>query len=135
MKLENKKKLQVIFKSNLNQISNETFKRAKEKVKEQQSALDNIKLLSESRKDTLELFNVNFSIVQEAKYKTKYRECLKILAPKQMLRRLSIALTQAKARNTSKNLLNKIRQNIFSLYRATEITKKVYNNVMNSIKV
>ena len=52
-----------------------------------------------------------------------------------MLRRLSIALTQAKARNTSKNLLNKIRQNIFSLYRATEITKKVYNNVMNSIKV
>ena len=52
-----------------------------------------------------------------------------------MLQRLSIALAQVKAGNTSKNLLNEIRQIIYSLYRAKEITKRVQNNIMNSIKV
>ena len=60
---------------------------------------------------------------------------LKILTPKQMLQRLSIVLAQVKVGNTSENLLNEIRQIIYSLYRAKEITKKVYNNIMNSIKV
>ena len=52
-----------------------------------------------------------------------------------MLQRLSIALAQVKAGNTSKNLLNEIRQIIYFLYRAKEITKRVQNNIMNSIKV
>ena len=52
-----------------------------------------------------------------------------------MLQRLPIALAQVKAGNTSENLLNEIRQIIYSLYRAEEITKKVYNNTMNSIKI
>ena len=60
---------------------------------------------------------------------------LKILTPKQMLQRLPIALAQVKAGKASENLLNEIRQIIYSLYRAKEITKKVYNNIMNSIEV
>ena len=52
-----------------------------------------------------------------------------------MLQRLTIAFAQVKADNTSENLLNEIRQIIYSLYRAKEITKNVYNNIMNSIKV
>ena len=52
-----------------------------------------------------------------------------------MLQRLPIALAQVKAGNTSENLLNEIRQIIYSLYWAKEITKEVYNNIMNSIKV
>ena len=60
---------------------------------------------------------------------------LKILTPKQMLQRLPIAVAQVKAGNASENLLNEIRQIINSLYRAKEITKKVYNNIMNSIKL
>ena len=52
-----------------------------------------------------------------------------------MLQRLSIALAQVKAGNTSAKLLNEIRWIIYSLYRAKEITKKVYNNIMNSIKL
>ena len=52
-----------------------------------------------------------------------------------MLQRLPIALAQVKAGNTSENLLNEIRQIIYSLYRTKEITKKVYNNIMNSIKL
>ena len=60
---------------------------------------------------------------------------LKILTPNQKLKRLPIALAQIKADNNSKSLLNEIRQIVYSLYRSKEITKKVYNNIINSIKV
>ena len=52
-----------------------------------------------------------------------------------MFRGLPIALAQVKARNTSENLLNEIRQIIHSMYQAYKITKIVYNNIMNSIKL
>ena len=73
-------------------------------------------------------------MLYEAKYKAKYGRGLKILSTKQMLQRLPIALAQVKAGNTSENLLNEIRQIMYSLHRAKEITKKVYDNLMNSIK-
>ena len=62
-------------------------------------------------------------------------ERVKILTPDQMLKRLSIALAQVKAGNNSESLLNEIRQIVYSLYRSKEITKKVYNNIINSIKL
>ena len=40
---------------------------------------------------------------------------LKILTPKQMLQRLPIALAKVRAGNNSENLLNEIKQIIFSL--------------------
>ena len=52
-----------------------------------------------------------------------------------MLQRLPIALTQVKAGNMSKNLLNEIRQSIYSSFLEKEITKKVDNNIINSIKL
>ena len=52
-----------------------------------------------------------------------------------MLQGLPIALAQVKGGKTSENLLNEIRQIIYSLHRAKEITKKVYKNMMNSIKL
>ena len=58
---------------------------------------------------------------------------LKIFNPKQMLQRLPIAPAQVQAGNTSENLLNETCQIIYSLYRAKEITKKVYNNIVNYI--
>ena len=61
-------------------------------------------------------------------------EGLKILAPNQMLKRLPIALAQIKAGNNSESLLNEIEQIVYYLYRSKEITKKVYNNIINSIK-
>ena len=60
---------------------------------------------------------------------------LKILTPNQILKRLPIALAQIKAGNESESLLNEIRQIVHYLYRSKEITKKVYNNTINSIKV
>ena len=59
---------------------------------------------------------------------------LKILTPKQMLQRLPITLAQVKAGNNSENLLNEIRQIVYSLYQYKEITKKVYNNIIKSIR-
>ena len=52
-----------------------------------------------------------------------------------MLQRLPTSLAQVKAGNASNILLNDIRQIIYSLYQAKEITKKVYNNKTNSIKL
>ena len=83
------------------------------------------------------LFNSYSKTRSEALYKSKQNETtgkgLKILTPKQMLQRLPIALAQEKAGNNSENLLNEIRQIIYSLYQSKEITKKVYNNLIKSL--
>ena len=76
MKLEDAKELQNIFLTNLNEISKGSFK-----SEEQERALENIKLLYESRQAVIKLFNDYFSIAFEAKYKMKYAESLKILTP------------------------------------------------------
>ena len=60
---------------------------------------------------------------------------IKILSPEQMLPRLPISLAQIKAGNNSQSLLNEIKQIIYSLYQSKEITKKVYNNILKSIKI
>ena len=52
-----------------------------------------------------------------------------------MLQKLPIPLAQVKLGNTSANLLNEICPIIYSLYWAKEVTKKVYNNIMNSINL
>ena len=49
-----------------------------------------------------------------------------------MPQKLPIALAQVKAGNTSENLLNKIRQIMYSLYLEKQITKKVF--IIKSIK-
>ena len=73
----------------------------------------------------------------DANYSAKQNETkgtrLKILTPKNMLQRLPIALAQVKAGNNSENLLNEIRQIIYSLYQSKEITKKVYSNLIKSL--
>ena len=68
-------------------------------------------------------------------YKTKHGTGLKILNSKQMLQRLPIAPAQLKTDNNSENLLNQIRQIVYSLYQSKEITKKIYNNIIKSIQV
>ena len=52
------------------------------------------------------------------------RQNIKILPPKQMLQRLSIALAQVKAGNDSESLINEIRQIVYSLYQSKQITNK-----------
>ena len=119
MKLEEAKEQQNIFKLDLNEIS-----RGKFKSEEQKSALENIKLLYKSREAVIKLFNDYSLIVSEAKHNAKYGKGFKILTPKQMLQRLPVALAQVIAGNTSENLLNEIRQIIYSLYSEKKIPKK-----------
>ena len=58
---------------------------------------------------------------------------LKILTPQQMLSRLPITLAQLKAGNNSEKLKNEIRQILYSLYCSKNMTKQVYNNLINYI--
>ena len=51
-----------------------------------------------------------------------------------MLQKLPIVLAQVNAGNTSQDLLNEIHQLAYSLYRAKKISKKVYENLIQSIK-
>ena len=76
-----------------------------------------------------------FHRLEESQKGEGVNERLKILTPNQMLKRLPIALAQVKAGNNSGSLLNEIKQIVYSLYRSKEITKRVYNNIINSIKV
>ena len=49
---------------------------------------------------------------------------IKMLTPKQMLQTLTIAFAQVQAGNKSENLINEIRQIMYSLYRAKKLLKK-----------
>ena len=64
-------------------------------------------------------------MLSEAKYKTKYGERLKMLPPKQMLQRLPIALVKVKAGNNSANLLDQIRQTVYSLNNKKKFLKSI----------
>ena len=53
-----------------------------------------------------------------------------------MVKELPIALAQVNTfGNTSEKFLNKIREMIYLLYWLKEISKKVYNNIINSRKL
>ena len=99
--------------------------------------LENLYNLSEGRERVLNAFDSKIFPIKIAGIgfldKVSDHSNLKILTPKQMLQWLSIAFAQVKAGNTSENLLNEIRQIIYSSHQAKEITKTVYNNIMNSI--
>ena len=60
---------------------------------------------------------------------------LKILTPKQILQRLAIAPAQVKTGNNSENLLNEIKQIVYSLYQSKGITKKVNNNIIKPMQI
>ena len=100
-------------------------------------SLANINMLYNARNDAIKFIEDYGSIILEAKKLAREQEGtgLKIITSYQMLKRMQIALAQIKAGNNSESLLNEIRQIVYSLYRSKEITKKVYNNIINSIKV
>ena len=100
-----------------------------------EDALDNLNNFYEAREMVLNGFKSKIFLTKstgKCLFNTDNSK-LKILTPKQMLQRLPIALAQVKAGSSSENLLNKIRQIIYSLYQSKEITKKVYNNLMKSL--
>ena len=105
------------------------------KSNKQLSEIESITNFQKSREEVIKLYNDYLKMIHKAAYASKRGKGLKIITLKQTIQRLPRALVQVKAGNTSENLLNAIRQIIYSLYREKEITKKVYNNIMNSIKL
>ena len=107
------------------------------KTLKQKEVINNLKIFYKSREEVINFFNDYVEMLSDANYNAKQNETmrkgLKILVPKQMLQRLPIALAQVKPGNNSEILLNQIRQIIYSLYQSKEITKKVYNNLMQSL--
>ena len=103
----------------------------------QKKTLSNIENHFNARESAIKFIEDYGLMILEAKKLAREQKGkgLKILTPNQMLKRLPTALAQIKARNNSESLLNEIRQIVYSLYRSKEITKKVCNNIINSIKV
>ena len=100
--------------------------------------LANITAFYNARENAIKFIRDYGRMILEAREQAlveQYGKGLKILTPNQMLKRLPIALAQVKAGNNSESLLNEIRQIVYSLYQSKEIAKKVYNNIINSIKV
>ena len=108
------------------------------KTLEQEKIINNLERFYVSRQEVINFFRDYTEMFSDENYRAKQNETkakgLKILTPKQMLQRLPIALAQVKAGNNSENLLNEIRQIVYSLYQSKEITKKVYNNLMKPLQ-
>ena len=121
--------------SNINDFM-KTKQRDPEKRKLRADVLNSVTGLVNGREMVLTAFKSGiFQVSKESQEGTGVNEMLKILTSNQMHKRLPIALAQVKAGNNSESLLNEIKQIVYSLYRSKEIIKKVYNNIINSIKV
>ena len=114
------------------------IKKGTKKSKEQKNIIYNIEMLYKARNEVIKFYDDCLLMMSEAKTKAKQNETkgtgLKTLTPKQMIQKLTIALAQVKTGNNSENLLNEIRQIIYSLYQSKEITKKLCNNLMKSFQ-
>ena len=78
----------------------------------------NIEKLYEFREAVFKFYGYYFSMASESMHEATNGKGIKILTSKQMLQRLSIALAQVKPGNNSGNILNEIRQSVYSLYQS-----------------
>ena len=113
-----------------------TKPRSQEKKQQKKIVLESLYKFFKGREKILDIFEGKiFSIKSKgAGLLSPNHSKLKVLSSKQMLQRLAIALPQVKAGNNSEDLLNEIRQIVYSLYQSKQITKKVYNNIIKSIQ-
>ena len=108
------------------------------KNSEQEKVITDLETFYKRSKEVLNLFRHYTKMFFDASHDAKQGETkgagLKMLTPKQMLQRLPISLAKVKPTNNSENLLNEIRQIVYSLYESKEITEKLYNNIIKSIQ-
>ena len=84
----------------------------------------NIEILYKGRNEAIKCYHDYSLMPSETKNKAKNITTgkeLKILTHKKLLQRLQIALAHVKACNNSENLLNKIRQIVYSLPQSKEV--------------
>ena len=98
-----------------------TRPKTSEKRQNKKDTFENLKALYEGRQKVIEAFQSGIFSINKTEgtgFSDHRQSNLKILTPKQTLQRLPIVLAQVEAGNTPENLLNKIRQIVYSLYRA-----------------
>ena len=99
------------FLKKLNEV-----KMGKKTVK-QKETISNLEKFYKSREEIINCFRDYIEILSDDNYDAKQNETegkeLKILTPKQILQRLSIALAQVKAGNNSESILKEIRQIVY----------------------
>ena len=105
------------------------------KPDKQENEIKNIANLYNAGNEVIKFYNDYSLMIFNAGYDAIHGKGLEILTPKQILETLPISLAQVKVGNSSENLLNEICEIIYFLYQAKGITKKLYKNVMNSVKV
>ena len=71
-------------------------------------------------------------ILNATAIKEQQGQGVKILTPKQIIGRLPILLAQIKADNNSQKLKHEIRQLAYCLYRSKNLSKTIYNNLINT---
>ena len=106
-----------VIKSRLVDLKNEI-----KKMSEDETEIEKPDEMVDIVEKILELINQN----QEGKG-------LKILTPDQTLSGLPISLAQLKVGNDSEKLKNEIIQLLYSLYRSKKLSKRIYNNLINTI--
>ena len=115
---EKNSKLVKIFNSGLEDLEKEIKEMSKEEI-ETEKPYNIVKVVKK--------------VLDSNKQNQQEGQGIKILTPNQMLKRLPIALAQLQAGNNSNKLKNEIRQLLYSLYRSKNMTKQVYNNLINYI--
>ena len=134
--LEEAEKDQSSLVNEVTRFNSSTRPKMLERRQNKKESLENLKALYTGRQKVLDAFQSGISSMHKtegAGFSDHRQINLKTITPKQMLQRLPIVLAQVKAENISENLLNEMRQIVYSLNRAKEITKKVYNNIIKSI--
>ena len=107
---------------------------------EQEQVAKNLENFYKSTEEIFNFFKDHITMISDASYEVKQNETeqggtgIKMLTPKQLFQRLLISLAQEKAGNNSENLLNEIKQIVYSLYQSKEITEIVYNNIIKLIQ-
>ena len=114
---KNNSKLVDVIKSGLSDLKNET-ENMDEEEKETEKANEIIDVVEE---------------IIEFNQQKQGGKGLKILTSDQILSRLPITLAQLKAGNNSQKLKNEIRELLYFLYRSKQLTKQLYNNLINII--
>ena len=99
-----------------------------------ETTLNTLNNVYEAREMVLNGFKSGIFLIKSTGSSLTDHSKLKVLTPKQMLQRLLIVLAQVKAGNNSENLLNEIRQIIYSLYQTKKINENVYNNLMKKLQ-
>ena len=113
--LEDVEKLQIELKKDLGRIKQGN---PKDKSPEQKKTINNIRNLYKPAEEVVQMFNDYAKNMSKNIYESKQGTGLRIITPKQMLQRLPIALAKITGGSNSENLLNEIRQIVYSLYQS-----------------